>query len=254
MHYAGFSTGPNSGPVEVATLQHFHAGRGFAVHLHPTGKFKRSAIASRARSRVGENLYNLFSNNCEHFVHWCVYADHKSPQVEKATALAGPGGAVVVGHAVRSTVFAAGPVAGLSGSGAMGGLAQLGALVGGGAVAGIALAGGAGGAIAAEVMNRTVLADSPVHSDEERSARAIARKATYAGAGATTFGGVATISFAGTTSGLSAAGITSGLAAIGSTVGGGLVTGIVLTTTAPVAVAVGAGLGIYKLVKWLREP
>lgn len=26
---------------------------------------------ARARSRIGESNYNLFSNNCEHFALWC---------------------------------------------------------------------------------------------------------------------------------------------------------------------------------------
>ena len=38
----------------------------------------------RARSRLGENHYRLLSNNCEHFVEWCLYDVHRSFQVERA--------------------------------------------------------------------------------------------------------------------------------------------------------------------------
>jgi hypothetical protein len=47
--------------------------------------------------------------------------------------------------------------------------------------------------------------------------------------------------------GLSAAGITSGLFAIGGAVGGGMVSGVVLTIGAPAVLAAGVGYGIYRL-------
>lgn len=37
----------------------------------------------RAQSRLGENKYNLFFNNCEHFAIWCKTGIHESYQVEQ---------------------------------------------------------------------------------------------------------------------------------------------------------------------------
>jgi hypothetical protein len=37
----------------------------------------------RARSRVGENSYNLVTNNCEHFAIWCKTGISESHQVNK---------------------------------------------------------------------------------------------------------------------------------------------------------------------------
>lgn len=40
-------------------------------------------VARRARSRLGENRYNLLTNNCEHFCEWCVRGEHRSYQVDE---------------------------------------------------------------------------------------------------------------------------------------------------------------------------
>ena len=36
---------------------------------------------NRARSRIGESNYNLFSNNCEHFALWCKTGISESHQI-----------------------------------------------------------------------------------------------------------------------------------------------------------------------------
>ena len=253
IHYAGFGDGPHSGPVEETSLDAFHNGHGFHLKHHENPAFNGEQAVERARSRMSENVYCLFSNNCEHFVNWCIEGDHASAQVDKGAAAVGPTGGTIVGLVAIDAVSAAGPVAGLSAPGIMGGLAEIGAVVGGGAVAGIAVVGGAGGAAMASLVNSTILKDNPAHDATERDSRSLGRKASYAGAAAGTVGGVAAISAMGTTAGLSAAGITSGLAAIGGTVGGGMAAGIVITTAAPAVAAAAIGYGVYKLVKWFRE-
>ncbi len=62
-------------------------------------------------------------------------------------------------------------------------------------------------------------------------------------------GSIGTVAAAGTVSGLGATGITSGLCAIGSALGGGMATGLVVATGAPLVVAG----GVYGLYKWLRD-
>ena len=38
----------------------------------------------RARTRLGEKRYRLLTNNCEHFVEWCLHGVHRSFEVETA--------------------------------------------------------------------------------------------------------------------------------------------------------------------------
>ena len=74
-------------------------------------------------------------------------------------------------------------------------------------------------------------------------------KAGATGATIGAVGSVTTVAASGTVSGLGARGITSGLAAVGSVVGGGMATGLVITTALPLA----AGAVGYGLYKWLKD-
>lgn len=253
IHYSGLADGMNTGPVEEVTLSTFTSGKGYSIKKHEKPKFSAAEIAARARSRIGEDLYCVFSNNCEHFCEWCINNDHDSTQVTNGTAVAGSTGATAAGLAARGVVAAGGAVVGLSGPGVMSGLAAAGSVVGGGAVAGIGVLGAAPGIAMASLVNNTVLKDSPALDQDERGSRAVGRAASYVGAAAGTAGSIGAISAAGSVAGLSGAGITSGLAAIGGTVGGGMASGVVIATAAPVAAAAAVGYGIYKLVKWLKD-
>jgi len=50
-------------------------------------------VVARAASRLGENGYKLWSNNCEHFASWCKTASAESMQVNRLKAV----GAAIVG-------------------------------------------------------------------------------------------------------------------------------------------------------------
>lgn len=252
VHYSGWSDGPAPGAIEEVSLESFCLGRDFYVREHASTKFGPEEAVSRARSRVGENHYSVWANNCEHFCEWAINGRHDSDQIDIATGGGGSTVASIAGLAARGVVAAGGSVAGLSGAGIMSGLASAGAVVGGGAVAGLGVLGAVPGLAGASLLNSTVLKDNPGLDTDERESRSVGRAASYAGAVAGTAGSIGAVSALGT-AGLSAAGISSGLATIGGVVGGGMASGVVLATAAPVAAAAAVGYGAYKLVKWLRD-
>jgi hypothetical protein len=84
IHYAGFKALWHRGPVEEVSLEEFGGGQGWAVR--PSGRLARfagAAAVERARSRLGEDCYRIWSNNCEHFVEWCLHGIARSAQVDR---------------------------------------------------------------------------------------------------------------------------------------------------------------------------
>jgi hypothetical protein len=86
VHYAGLADGWESGPVEEVSLEQFANGDPVVASTH-FSRFSGAEIVARARSRLGENLYDLFRNNCEHFSQWCVTGRRRSWQVWKWASL-----------------------------------------------------------------------------------------------------------------------------------------------------------------------
>jgi hypothetical protein len=86
VHYAAFAKCWRRGPVEEISLPRF--AHGHPVWVRPIGRNTLPAadILRRARSRIGENGYRFFSNNCEHFSEWCVNGEPRSLQVERFIA------------------------------------------------------------------------------------------------------------------------------------------------------------------------
>jgi hypothetical protein len=82
VHYAGFVFQLRRGPVEETSLTRFAQGHPIWVRPSAPDSRDRDEIVRRARSRLGEEHYRLFSNNCEHFSEWCVNGIHRSPQVD----------------------------------------------------------------------------------------------------------------------------------------------------------------------------
>jgi hypothetical protein len=76
------------GPVEEVSIEAFARGRSISVENSRSQVFPATQVVSRARSRLGENCYRLFSNNCEHFCHWCFSGKPHSGQVERWSARA----------------------------------------------------------------------------------------------------------------------------------------------------------------------
>ncbi len=252
IHYSGEVARKRDARIRIDSVDAFAAGDWVEVVSYGSCDAAHVVLA-RAYSRLGEDGYALFGNNCEHFARWCKTGDARSHQVERAAGHAGGvGGTTVATAGAIGLVSAGGAVAGLGGAGVMSGLAAAGAVVGGGAVAGLATLAAAPAAIGI-LATRSILADDAALPDDERRARTAGRAATVAGAVAGTAGSIAAVSAAGSVAGLSAAGVTSGLAAIGGTVGGGMVAGAAMTIAAPAVAALAVGAGIYTLGKWLLD-
>ena len=86
VHYAAFAKHWRRGPVEEISLARFADGHPVWVRPPRGTGLQRTEIVRRARSRLGENRYRFFSNNCEHLSEWCVNDEHRSLQVEHLLA------------------------------------------------------------------------------------------------------------------------------------------------------------------------
>ncbi len=253
IHYSGLADGLESGPICTVDIDDFAGGKAIKIKAHPDRKYFNAFAIKRAKSRLGENAYSVYGNNCEHFVEWCITGDHSSPQVDRGVPVAAKLVTIGAARGAAAVVASSGVVAGLSAPGVLSGLATVGSVVGGGVVAGLGVLGGVGGLGAAKIINETLLKDADYLPTSEREARGVGRKATYVGAATATAGGIATVSAVGTVAGLSGAGIASGLAAIGGTVGGGMAAGTMIVAAAPVAAAAVVGYGVYKAWKWFKS-
>nr|WP_315468608.1 lecithin retinol acyltransferase family protein [uncultured Undibacterium sp.] len=87
IHYSGFHDGLNSGPVIKTSILEFANKGHLMVNVLPERKYDPAESIVRAFSKLGEAKYNLASNNCEHFVNWCIHGRRTSKQVEEAARL-----------------------------------------------------------------------------------------------------------------------------------------------------------------------
>ena len=83
IHYAGLKALWARGPIEEVTLEDFSAGRGWQVKERAAPAYAGPDAVARARTRLGEDRYRIWSNNCEHFVEWCLSGTARSAQVEQ---------------------------------------------------------------------------------------------------------------------------------------------------------------------------
>jgi hypothetical protein len=82
IHYAGYNRALRRGPVEEVSLEAFTRGRPLEVRTHAASRYSPAERVERARSRLGENRYRFWTNNCEHFCSWCVSGTSRSAQVD----------------------------------------------------------------------------------------------------------------------------------------------------------------------------
>src|SRR5215469_7691183 len=86
VHYAGLSGFLHPGPVEEVTMSRFSKGRPVRIIEYSETRYPPQEIVRRARSRLGENDYQVLRNNCEHFCNWCISGRSYSTQVENTLA------------------------------------------------------------------------------------------------------------------------------------------------------------------------
>jgi len=86
IHYGALMYDIIRKPVEEVSLQEFSSGRPVFLVMHAECTFEAEEVIRRARSRLGEKRYRLFSNNCEHFVEWCLHDVSRNYQAETALA------------------------------------------------------------------------------------------------------------------------------------------------------------------------
>ena len=65
----------------ISSLTEFCQGNTCQVIGHPKRVYSHQDSVKRARSRLGESLYDVVLNNCEHFVMWCIEGHHHSEQI-----------------------------------------------------------------------------------------------------------------------------------------------------------------------------
>ena len=64
IHYAGYSSGEDTGRIVKTSLEHFTDGNPCQVVIHPIRIYDHQESVYRARSRLGEAHYNALLNNC----------------------------------------------------------------------------------------------------------------------------------------------------------------------------------------------
>jgi hypothetical protein len=83
IHSPGFKSFLRRGRVEEVSLEEFSQGHAWRIRNWPRTKAEGLARLQRARATLGEGSYRFWSNNCEHFVEWCICGERRSRQIER---------------------------------------------------------------------------------------------------------------------------------------------------------------------------
>jgi len=68
---------------EFKVLETTNLFQNVTVYLMLHGSFDRDLVLWRAQSKIGEEQYNLVTNNCEHFAMWCITGRSSCDQINK---------------------------------------------------------------------------------------------------------------------------------------------------------------------------
>ena len=88
-HYAGWVDGFRGGPLELEDLDVFSEGKTIHVRQYLDRAHSREDSVLRVMQRLGEDQYDIHTNNCEHLCHWAIMGDHRSKQVEWVNTVLG---------------------------------------------------------------------------------------------------------------------------------------------------------------------
>ena len=70
--------------VELTSMATFSQGNPvYVMEYHEGFYFVHDVAVQRAKSRLGEQKYNLLFNNCEHFAYWCKTGISRSKQIKE---------------------------------------------------------------------------------------------------------------------------------------------------------------------------
>jgi hypothetical protein len=86
IQYGGLSRGLRRGPVEEVAMEDFSRGQPIWIQPERLSEPEQREVVRRARQRLGEDRYDLLTNNCEHFCEWCIRGVSRSHQVERVVA------------------------------------------------------------------------------------------------------------------------------------------------------------------------
>ncbi len=175
LHYAGFSEASTGAPVVRGSFQEFSQGNKVFVQPHKIRKYNLLDSVKRGEQRLGEANYDLPSNNCEHFVNWCIDGKVKSKQVERVATYI----TTIIVLTVAVIVFELFAVTGTAAVGAgilpkfpeLRGTLLIIMFSGLGLIGGLALVG---------ALNYSILKDYVWLSSEERRSRRVARRSAFA--------------------------------------------------------------------------
>jgi hypothetical protein len=245
IHVASEDGGKQSARVCHATLAEFAQG-GVVRKVNYGQRLSVEESVARAEASLGRSGYHLGTNNCEHFVTWCVTGEHSSAQVENVSSGATFfGGATVAPRVGVGVVTGVGEAPALSAPNLMSGLKTVGA---GSVVAGVGVLATAGAVVGAGSMC-LAFRDRQCLPADERAARTAGRVGSVGG-GALGVGAVLYSVGALGVSGYSAAGLSSGLAALGTPLGGGMAAGVTVAVAAPAILAALLAIAFYYLARW----
>ncbi|MEC4815347.1 MAG: lecithin retinol acyltransferase family protein [Scytonema sp. PMC 1069.18] len=179
----------------VAMIPKTQFGKGRTLHVKEYGKCDSdNMVVERAKSKLSEEAYNVFFNNCEHFAYFCKTGKHESEQLKKLRAI---GSGVVAGSIVSAgTKLATQEVAKAATVTYVDPLTQVimntaiqqGPTVVGRTAGSIVGVGGLVSGVATNLVVRKILDDNETLPQSERIARKNARRA---GRVASTTGGIA---------------------------------------------------------------
>ena len=93
------------------TLEQFARGRAVRAAAGTAARFAGAEAVTRARSRLGEDRYRVWTNNCEHFEHWCL-SGIQPQHAGRELGAAGSRGASSVGNAATARCAAPRPETG----------------------------------------------------------------------------------------------------------------------------------------------